>query len=202
MNLSVLIAIPLISCLIGWFTNFLAVKMIFRPYKKRRILGLVVQGLLPKRKAELARHIGNTIEKELISHRDIQEVLSKKSFHNDVVETVLASIQEVIEKQFAQHPMFGAFITPDTVKAIVAMLRDSLEEKVPALLGTLFERMEQEIDFKELVEHKILDFDMHKLEEIVYAIAARELRAIEYFGALLGGVVGLVQVGIILFFGV
>ena len=42
-----------IGAMIGWITNYLAIKMLFRPYKEINILGLKIQGLLPKRKQAL-----------------------------------------------------------------------------------------------------------------------------------------------------
>ncbi len=73
MNPILLISIPLISALIGWITNYLAVKMIFRPHIPIKILGITFHGILPKRKSALAHEIGETVERELISHDDIKK---------------------------------------------------------------------------------------------------------------------------------
>ncbi|MGM0443651.1 MAG: DUF445 domain-containing protein [Fibrobacterota bacterium] len=201
MNIWLIIAIPLISSLIGWVTNFLAVRMIFRPYRPISILGITVQGLLPRRKAELAGRIGTTVESELISHADIRAVLDDPAFHNEVVGRIMESIQKVITQKLAANPMIGAFLSGDVMDTILSMLRSNIEKEVPAFMAGMFERMEEHIDVQALVEEKIRNFDMRKLEEIVYAIAAKEMKAIEVFGAVLGAVVGVVQVVLILFLG-
>ena len=56
----------LLGAFIGWVTNIVAIKLIFRPYKAINILGLfTLQGVLPKEN-ELAIAIGQTVEQELL----------------------------------------------------------------------------------------------------------------------------------------
>ncbi|MCL6583108.1 MAG: DUF445 family protein [bacterium] len=56
-----IVSIPFISALIGWFTNYLAVRMIFHPYQPLGLGPLKIQGLVPKRREELAISIGKTV---------------------------------------------------------------------------------------------------------------------------------------------
>ncbi|MEL6714072.1 MAG: DUF445 family protein, partial [Planctomycetota bacterium] len=53
--------LPLVGALIGYGTNRLAVRMIFRPIEPVRILGFRVQGLIGRRQAEIARSIGGVV---------------------------------------------------------------------------------------------------------------------------------------------
>ena len=63
----VTILIPIISALIGWFTNYLAIKSLFRPYKPVRFLGITFQGVLSKRREKLAKKIAKTVSSYLFS---------------------------------------------------------------------------------------------------------------------------------------
>ncbi|NPV27094.1 MAG: DUF445 family protein [Firmicutes bacterium] len=51
------IAIPLISALIGWLTNVIAIRLLFRPVEpiKLPLLNYELQGLIPRRQAEIAK---------------------------------------------------------------------------------------------------------------------------------------------------
>lgn len=197
MNIYLLFLIPFISALIGWITNFLAVKMIFRPYKEISVLGIKIQGLLPKRKSDLAIKIGETVEKELISHDDIKKAVDNPEFHKELTQSVMGGIEKVIKEKLGANPMVAMFLTGETMDMIMGMLSEEIEKKVPEFMESMFEKMESKIDFKELVRNKVNDFDMLKLEEIVYDIAVKELKAIEVFGAILGALVGLIQVALI-----
>ncbi|WP_152602441.1 DUF445 domain-containing protein, partial [Planococcus sp. CAU13] len=60
----------LIGALIGGFTNFIAIKMLFRPYKTMYIGKWRVPftpGLIPKRRDELSTQLGRTIVQHLLT---------------------------------------------------------------------------------------------------------------------------------------
>jgi uncharacterized membrane protein YheB (UPF0754 family) len=54
------ILIPLISAFIGWFTNWIAIKMLFHPKEPKRILGIRFHGIFPKRQGHFAEKWANS----------------------------------------------------------------------------------------------------------------------------------------------
>ncbi len=66
---------PLIGAIIGYFTNWLAIKMLFRPYKAIRVLGLKLPftpGILPRERERLALSLGDTVAQELLTPQVIK----------------------------------------------------------------------------------------------------------------------------------
>lgn len=194
MHLIIYLSIPVIAAFIGWLTNFLAVKMIFRPRKEIRLFGLRIIGLIPKRKHDLAEKIAETVEKELISHRDIRAILQSEDFHLTTNEAIRTKIEAFINSKVTGNPLLAMFVTPDMTTRLTEMLMEELQKEVPNLINALFESVEHKIDFREIIKNKIEGFDLSKLESIIYAIAAKELKAIEILGGVLGFIVGLVQI--------
>lgn len=97
MDIFKLIAGPLIGALIGYFTNFIAVKMLFRPHHpvmlgKRRLP--FTPGLIPKRKDELAGAIGNAVGTTLLTKDDLTEALP--------VDSIKATMSNALWEQFCQ----------------------------------------------------------------------------------------------------
>jgi uncharacterized membrane protein YheB (UPF0754 family) len=189
--------IPIIAGFIGWVTNWVAVRMIFRPRSPIHILGLTIHGLIPKRKADLARTIGETVERELISHQDIQKVMQVPGFVEGIRDTLMQKIDEMINRKIGENALLAMLASGPTATTIKNSLRDELQKILPGMLESMFESMESKIDFKAIVRGKIEGFDMARLESIIYGIASRELRAIELYGAVLGFLVGLAQVGLV-----
>src|SRR5690606_27819511 len=72
-----LAGLPVIGGVIGYVTNFVAVRMIFRPRRPVRVFGMTFQGLVPRRQDELAASIGRTVREHLFSHEDVQELLTR-----------------------------------------------------------------------------------------------------------------------------
>jgi len=198
MKLLLYVTIPFITALIGWFTNYIAVKMIFRPRREVRIAGIRIQGLMPKRKHDLAVKIAETIEKELISHKDIRNILQSEDFHLSTGTLIKAKIDAFINEKISGNSLIAMFVTPEISGKFSAMIMDELQKEIPGLIDSVFESVEKKIDFKTIIRDKIDGFDLSRLETIIYAIAAKELKAIEIVGGVLGFVVGVVQLLIIL----
>jgi hypothetical protein len=51
---------PVVGAVIGWLTNYVAIKLLFRPHVPFSLLGYQVQGVIPKRRKEIARSMART----------------------------------------------------------------------------------------------------------------------------------------------
>lgn len=82
------IIIPMIvGGIIGYITNWLAIKMLFRPYREVRILGIKLPftpGLIPKESSRVAKSIGTTVGEKLLSPKIISNALSKPEFKENI----------------------------------------------------------------------------------------------------------------------
>ena len=65
--------LPFIAALIGWLTNYIAVKMMFRPKKAVKIGPFTFQGIFPKRHKAFAEKIGALVADKLFSLQDIKK---------------------------------------------------------------------------------------------------------------------------------
>lgn len=193
-----LISIPIVSALIGYVTNYIAVAMLFRPHKPVRVIGLRLQGLVPRRQREIAQSLGSMIEHNLFSHADIQDALKNVETSEEASSFLNEQIDIFVQKLAAQNPMIGMFLQGPLLDQVKGLLRDQMAEKFPALLERVVEKAEHRLDVSEIVRAKIEAFDLTKLEQIIHEVSARELKTIEVLGGVLGFLVGLVQAGFML----
>lgn len=191
-------AIPLVGAFIGWITNRLAVKLIFKPYKPFKIplLPVTIQGLIPKRRYELAESIGKVVEGELLSIGDLMAYMSKPEIKDKILIMLNGSLKNMIVDRLPD-------ILPTAVKntlavALVSMLSKQLPDQIDAVLEDVSGELTNEISISRLVEDKINSFDLAEVENIVLEVAARELGHIEIMGAILGFIIGLAQLGIVI----
>ena len=80
---------PIIGAVIGYCTNYIAVKMLFYPRKEIRIWGHrlpFTPGAIPKGKPRLAKAIGNIVANTLLTEEDIKEKILSPEIENAVVE--------------------------------------------------------------------------------------------------------------------
>lgn len=92
----------IIGALIGGFTNHLAIKMLFRPYRAIYIGKWRVPftpGLIPKRRDELARQLGNMVVGHLLTPEGIQKKLSETEFQSDVTALAKTEISKFLASE-------------------------------------------------------------------------------------------------------
>ncbi len=91
--------IPIIvGGLIGYATNWLAIKMLFRPYYEKRFLGFKVPftpGLIPKEKTRIAKNIGETVGEYLLSPKAIREKLLSEKTNKEVKLWIQSNFTEI-----------------------------------------------------------------------------------------------------------
>ena len=194
-----LLLLPLIAALIGWLTNYLAVKMLFHPKLPIKILGISIQGVFPKRQKQLAEKLGTLVAEELFSVKDVAQKLKELATSSESMELVGKRIEKTIrEKLVKSFPMLAMFLTDEMVEKVTNLFKSELQDFLGESAQDLGRKLEETLDVKELVRVKVEAFSSNKLEEILVAIMSKEFRFIEIIGAVLGFFIGCVQVGIIL----
>ncbi|MBM4059854.1 MAG: DUF445 family protein [Planctomycetes bacterium] len=190
------ITIPAIGALIGWSTNWLAVKMIFRPIRARRFLGLRVQGLIGRRQQELAKAIGRVVGTHLVEHKDVVRSLNKLDFAGILHQVLERGLGPKIQ-ELRGLPLIGGFLTEERVAAIRESIVQGIMAHKEAVLDEVEKGLAAGLDVPALVEKKVASFAVEKLEALIFEVASRELHAIEVLGGVLGAIIGLAQVGFV-----
>jgi len=190
-----LILIPLISAFIGWFTNWVAIKMLFHPREPRKILGITFQGIFPKRQQQFAEKLGRLVSAELLSFQDIESKITDKKNISKVMPVIEGHIDDFLRKTLSEEfPMLSMFIGDKTISNLKSIFMRRLEEIFPSTLQAYMGNLKQELDLEKIVVEKVAGFSSDKLEAILYQIMAREFRFVELIGAVLGFVIGLIQI--------
>ena len=191
-------SVPVVSALIGYVTNYVAVRMLFRPHRPRRFLGMTIQGLVPRRQREIANSLGTMIERDLFSHQDIQAALASAETTQEAAAFVSEQVDLFASRIGSQNPMVGMFLQGALLEQVKGMLTEQMREKFPQLVERVVERAEHKLDVSAIVASKVEQFDLSRLEALIYEVSARELKTIEVLGGVLGFLVGVAQVGLLL----
>ena len=190
----------LIGAMIGWITNFIAIKMLFRPYKEINFFFFKIQGLLPKRKNEIGKSIAEVVENELVSIKDIISEISADDFEKNmsgIIDKILESkLKEEILKNF---PMAAFFLSDSMLEKIKGIIKQSILDNKEEMIRAFGEYLESKVDIKKIIIEKVDGFSLEKVEEIIISLAKKELKHIEYIGAVLGAVIGFVQFAVVSF---
>lgn len=184
-----------VGTLIGWFTNYLAIKLLFRPYKEMNFFFFKIQGLIPKRRDEISENIADVVERELISVDDIENKLKEVEFDDGMIEKVMDKlVEEKLKKSILEkNPLLKMIINDSMVDKIKKYFKNMILENKDEILSEMIKIGKEKIDFKEIILEKMKNFSLEEIEKIILSISKNELKHIEIIGGVLGGLIAVFQ---------
>jgi uncharacterized membrane protein YheB (UPF0754 family) len=187
------ILIPLISGLIGWLTNRVAIQMLFHPRKAWSLGPVRIQGLVPKRQEELAQTTGEIVERELLNSHILRKELQEIDL-GPYLETYATSlIHDGVAPRLRAIPLLGSFVNDRILASLERIAAEEMIKAAPALVAKFSTEAELHFRVKDLIADRIRNYDLDQLESLVRSLASREFRAIEILGGVLGFIIGLAQ---------
>ena len=192
---SLIYLLPILAALVGWITNFLAIKMLFHPHQPKKILGITFHGVFPKRQPQIAENLGSLVANELLSMKDVAKKIEDLSTQPEALDAVGKRIEKTIRgKLISAFPMLSMFLTDDMIVKVTNLFKGELEDFLKESAKELAGKMEKSVDIQALVREKVQAFSSNKIEELLVGFMAQEFRFIERIGAVLGFLIGCFQV--------
>jgi len=191
MDIILLVVLVVIGGFIGWLTNKVAIKMLFRPINPHKILGITFQGVFPRRKDKIAASLAAIIEKDLLS----KEVLVNQLINDEKFEDIKSRFKNlIIDKLSESIPSVLAMMLGGDVKIFIKKYVDKHGDEIFDDLITEFKNTGLEnLDIYEIVKNRIDELDFLEFEKIIFGLMSKELRFVEIIGLLLGALIGVIQ---------
>jgi uncharacterized membrane protein YheB (UPF0754 family) len=190
-----LFIIPVISAFIGWVTNWIAIKMLFHPREPKKILGITFHGIFPKRQQQFAEKLGKLISAEFLSFTDIEQKISDPENLKKIMPMIENHVDDFLRiKLRDEMPVLSMFIGDKTIASLKKVFMQEIEILFPQVMKQFASNLKNELDLEEIVIKKVAGFSSDKLEEVLYQIMSKEFRFVEIIGAVIGFIIGLLQV--------
>lgn len=191
-NIIRILILAIIGGLIGYITNVIAIKLIFRPINpiKIPILNIEIIGMIPKRKSEIAKNIGEIISEQFLSIDEIIDNIITKEDKENITNYIKLKVKIILNEKMT--------LIPSTIKSLVQnyvseIIEDEIRNSIDELCEEIIIKANNRINIKEMVETKINELDLYELENIILTIVKKELRHIEVLGFILGFLIGIIQ---------
>jgi uncharacterized membrane protein YheB (UPF0754 family) len=190
-NVLKLVIMVVIGGLIGYLTNRIAIKMLFRPVNPVKLLFFTIQGVFPKRKDQMAISLADTIEKELLS----KEVIMDKILSDDKVFELKKLIKETLVSKLGDliPPMVRMFMGDNPEDMIKKLLDKEGDKILDDLIIQLKDKGLEDLNIRDIVKERIDSLDFVEFEKIIFGLMSSELRFVEIIGLFLGAFIGLLQ---------
>lgn len=124
---------PAIGAVIGYCTNYIAVKMLFRPLKPVKIGNKILPftpGIIPKGQGRMARALGQAVGEHLLTKEDFEKMLLSEDIKNAVVDAVLQKIEKLKDTEASLEEFLSQYTGQEEYDLMRDKLEDYITEKI------------------------------------------------------------------------
>ncbi len=153
-----IIAGPVIGAIIGYCTNYIAIKMMFRPFEAKKIGKFKVPftpGIIPRRKESMAKAIGRVVEENLLNEDTVKNALLSDEVKNQIKAKIEQEIGKHREDERTIEDIILNYVEGITYIEEVARIEEKLSEKVKNKL--------LDIDVGEIFSEKVVEIIQEKM---------------------------------------
>lgn len=194
--IEILIFLPLVGALIGYVSKWMAIRMLFHPSRWIGIGPLGWQGVVQRRSPKFAAGVADTVARsgiaidELVARLDPQEVA-------DLVAPVLARELPALAQEVVEQVKPGAWATvpPPVRDGLAAQLDREGRRITTAVITALTPALPAAVDLRAMVIAQLSGPNADRLARLFQRVGRRELQVVIYYGAVLGFLIGLLEVG-------
>jgi len=145
-NILIFIVPPIAGAFIGFVTNVIAIRMLFRPLKEIRVFGIrlpFTPGILPRQRKKLAQSIGSMVQRELLTPEILKERLARDDVREKIKMSVSLFTGKILEKSPGELFEGSARILPEKISM-------TAEKAYPAFIAGLIEFLKRDEIRREL----------------------------------------------------
>ena len=131
---------PLVGSVIGYFTNFLAVKMLFRPLHEVKIGNFrlpFTPGIIPKGKDRLAKALGAAVGENLLTKEDLEQIFFSDSVKQVAADALMGAIYSEKNRETPVRELLSAHMEAGVYQAEKEHLENLLCEKIQMGISSL-----------------------------------------------------------------
>ncbi len=144
---------PLLGGFIGYVTNYIAIRMLFRPLRAWRILGVRVPltpGIIPAKRGELAHRMGDMVGSHLLTSEDVGRALEKEGFRRELKGALKEKLGHFVDRELG--PVES--LVPQDFKRRFRELADLLRWKAVKAVFDYLEGDEFELRLRQFLLNK------------------------------------------------
>ncbi|WP_232660410.1 DUF445 family protein [Pseudonocardia sp. TRM90224] len=186
---------PLFGLVTGWFTDWLALKMIFNPKQPKRYLGFFEwQGLFLKRRREVAAAYGALIAKEIITPHNIIQAVLRGPTSDKLYAMVQKEVQSVLDAQTGiVRPIVVFAVGSTRYQEMKRAVSTQVMEALPETMLYVEDYAEDAMDIRNTLVTKMQELTTEEFEELLRPAFEQDEWILIAVGATLGFLVGELQ---------
>lgn len=184
--------LPFAGFLVGYLTNWLALKLIFEPRYPRKVGPWIIQGLFHKRQRQVSFEFATMVADDVINPDNIVATMTKGDARARLLGIVDARIRELIDR-YKTHPM-AMMLPKDVFNDLQDDVRRRVEDELPKQNGFLHVFASKAVDIKNALLTQMVELDPESFEGVLRPAFKQDEWKLILAGAALGLAAGVAQV--------
>ncbi|PTQ89010.1 DUF445 domain-containing protein [Agitococcus lubricus] len=187
--------LPAFGGFVGFFSDWAALQMMFRPLEPKKIMGFTFQGLFIKRQHEVARDYAALISKQLLTPSNMMEELFRGPLSDRIMELIHRNVREMIDAQTGSiRPLVVYAVGSQKYIEMKAMVTQKILEKLPETMKHMESYAEDAMDIRNTLVDRMQKLTPSEFEGMLRPAFKEDEWALIAVGAILGFIVGELQI--------
>jgi uncharacterized membrane protein YheB (UPF0754 family) len=190
------LVLPLFGAAIGWFTDWLAIKLVFFPRERRKVLGLFpLQGVFQRRRDEVAKQYATVVAREVMTVPNLVDGVLHGPRADRLRQMIRETVAQAIEEQAAMaRPLVGATRFTDLKESAA----DRAVRYLPTTMLTAERYATEALDIRDTIATKMRRLTRIEYEGLLRPAFRQDEWKLIAVGAAIGAVIGELQVLLLL----
>jgi len=181
--------------LVGWFTNFIALKVIFRPLQPKKFCFYEFQGIFLKRQKEVSEIFARVIMTEILHIRAIWEAIFGGPLSSNFFAMLRAHTLVFTDKLVAEiKPLAVAAMGAEKFSRMKEDIAQKVIDRLPDIIDNSYEYSEEALDMENTVATKMQELSPIEFEGVLHPAFEEDEIQLILLGGILGALVGVIQV--------
>ncbi|OKL35881.1 hypothetical protein BLL40_13165 [Domibacillus mangrovi] len=161
----------IIGAVIGSITNAVAIRMLFKPHEARYIGKWRIPftpGLIPKRRAELAKQVGKIVDEQLLTPETIEQKLNEPEFRSEMELFLQAEVKKWIQSNMTVTEFFEKVHIPEVGLKVEAKINEWIGQKYNSIKDFYSDQIVKEslpVEWLDKIENKIPEVSSYILQK-------------------------------------
>jgi uncharacterized membrane protein YheB (UPF0754 family) len=186
--------LPAFGLLVGYATNYLAIKLIFRPIRPIRFGSFALQGTFIKRQKEVATEYSHIVASRIITVENIFEYIIRGPGSSRLAEIVRRQIDRAIQHTASSTlPFLGVKADNKLFGYIRNIASYRFLQELPMNIRHVFGYAENALDLENILRKKMIGLSPEAFEDFLRPVFREDEFKLILIGGILGGIAGTVQ---------
>ena len=187
--------LPAFGGFVGFFSDWIALQMMFRPQLPTRFMGMTFQGLFLKRQKEVAADYAALISKQLLTPANMMEELFRGAFSDRIMELVHKNVKRLVDEQAGMaRPLVVYAVGSQRYIEMKNVVADRILQKMPETMKYVEAYAEDAMDVRNTLVNRMQDLTPQEFEGMLRPAFKEDEWSLIAVGAILGFLVGEAQV--------